>query len=143
MRVEVGDVIPPFQLPDGATPERMRTTAAILRDPTPLHWDREYTRARGFEGRLLNQTPLNMGYVLNMLMAWAGPTSVRRIRARFPNVVLDGSPVATGGSVVAIEEVEGDRVAECEVWCDRDDEVRCLVATAWVTLPDGDDVTPR
>lgn len=137
MRVEVGDTIPPFELPGGATPERMQTTAAILRDPTPLHWDREYTRERGFEGRLLNQTPLNMGYVLNMLMAWAGPTSIRRIRARFPNVVLDGSPVVTGGTVVSVERVGEATVAECEVWCDRDDAVRCLVATAWVTIPEG------
>ena len=73
MKVSVGDPVPPFRM-ERVTPERMRTVAAILRDPTPLHWDREATKALGFEGRLLNQTPLNVAYVTNMLIAWAGPT---------------------------------------------------------------------
>ena len=79
MKVAVGDAIPPFRM-ERVTPERMKTVAAILRDPTPLHWDREATRAMGFEGKLLNQSPVNLGYVINMLMRWAGPTCVKRVR---------------------------------------------------------------
>ena len=67
--------------------------AAILRDPTPIHWDREATRALGLEGRLLNQSPVNLGYVINMLIAWAGPTCLRRLRTEFPLPVFDGDRV--------------------------------------------------
>jgi len=40
MQVNVGDVIPEWDVPRVA-PERMRTMAAILRDPNPVHWDRK------------------------------------------------------------------------------------------------------
>ena len=89
MKVEVGDAIPSWTM-ESVTPERMKTVAAIFRDPMPLHWDRDASRAIGFEGRLLNQSPINLGYVVNMLMAWAGPTCIRRVRTEFPLPVLDG-----------------------------------------------------
>lgn len=134
MKIAVGDAIPPF-LMEAVTPERMKTVAAIFRDPFPVHWDREATRAMGFEGRLLNQSPINLGYVINMLIAWAGPTSIRRIRTEFPQPVFDGDAVTAGGRVVALAREGSESIAECEVWLDRDDGVRSLVARAWVALP--------
>lgn len=134
MKVAAGDTIPPFRM-ERVTPERMKTVAAIFRDPTPLHWDREATRAIGFEGKLLNQSPINLGYVLNMLMHWAGPTCVRRIRTEFPEPVLDGDSVCAGGRVVSLSREEDETIAECEVWLDRQDGVRNLAARAWVVLP--------
>ncbi len=135
MKVAVGDAIPPFRL-ERVTPERMKTVAAIFRDPFPVHWDREATRAMGFEGRLLNQSPINLGYVINMLLEWAGPTSVRRIRTEFPEPVFDGDSVSAGGRVVALSTEAGETVAECEVWLDRQDGVRSVTARAWVALPE-------
>jgi acyl dehydratase len=138
VKVSVGDSIPPFRM-ERVTPERMKTVAAIFRDPTPLHWDRDVTRAIGFEGRLLNQSPINLGYVINMLMDWAGPTCLRRIRTEFPQPVLDGDPACAGGRVVALSQEGGEIIAECEVWLDGPNEVRNLTARAWVALPsDGD-----
>lgn len=134
MRVAVGDTIPPFRM-ERVTAERMKTVAAIFRDPFPVHWDREATREMGFEGKLLNQSPINLGYVINMLMHWAGPTCVRRIRTEFPEPVFDGESVQAGGSVVALSREASETVAECEVWLDREDGTRSLVARAWVALP--------
>jgi acyl dehydratase len=134
VKVAVGDAIPPFRM-DCVTPERMKTVAAIFRDPTPLHWDREATRAIGFEGRLLNQSPINLGYVINMLMDWAGPTCLRRVRTEFPQPVLDGASVCAGGRVVSLSQDGDESIAECEVWLDSQDGVRNLTARAWVTLP--------
>ncbi|HIF92735.1 MAG TPA: protein dehydratase [Myxococcales bacterium] len=133
LKVEVGDSIPSWTM-DRVTPERMKTVAAILRDPTPIHWDRDVTRAIGFDGRLLNQSPINLGYVINMLITWAGPECVRRIRTEFPLPVLDGDCVTAGGVVKAIETQEGVDVAECEVWLDRDDGTRTVQARAWVAI---------
>ena len=99
MKVAVGDAIPSFRM-ENVTPERMKTVAAIFRDPFPVHWDRDVTRAMGFEGRLLNQSPINLGYVLNMLRAWAGEAAVERIRTEFPDVVFDGDGVTAGTSII-------------------------------------------
>ena len=136
MKAEVGDAIPPFVM-ENVTPERMKTTAAILRDPTPIHWDREATRELGLEGRLLNQSPLNLGYVINMLIAWAGPDCLRRIRTEFPLPVFDGDRVTAEGVVREIVDQDGERIAVCDVWLDRDDGSRTVSARAWVVLPEG------
>jgi acyl dehydratase len=137
MKVAVGDEIPPFRM-ESVTPERMKTVAAIFRDPFPVHWDREATRAMGFEGKLLNQSPINLGYVINMLIDWAGPTCLRRIRTEFPKVVFDGDTVVAGGRVVSLAEEGGETIAECELWLDRQGGVRSLEARAWVAIPPAD-----
>jgi acyl dehydratase len=133
MKVQVGDSIPGWTM-ECVTPERMKTVAAILRDPTPLHWDRELTRKIGFEGKLLNQSPINLGYIVNMLTAWAGPSCIRRIRTEFPQPVFDGDRVTAGGVVAATERDDETTVAECETWLDREDGTRCVAARAWVTV---------
>jgi acyl dehydratase len=133
MTVRVGDSIPAFHI-DRISSEKMKTVAAIFQDPTPFHWDRDSTRDLGFEGRLLNQSPINLGYVINMLTAWAGPESLRRVRAEFGEPVFDEIAVFAGGRVISIEATGDETIAECEVWLDRDDGVRSLTATAWVAI---------
>lgn len=133
----MGDRIPEWIL-EGVTAERMRTVAAIFRDPNPVHWDRAVTRELGLGGKVVNQSPVNLGYVANMLMAWAGPTCIRRLRVEFPLPVLDGDRVVAGGAVTGLFEDGGARFAECEVWLDRQDGSRAIRGTAVVELP-GDD----
>ena len=114
--VAVGDVIPPWVMTE-VSAERMRTMAAILRDPNPLHWDREAVDALplGLGKRTINQGPLGLSYIVNMLHAWSGSDSLRRIVMRFPQVVLDGEKVTAYGSVTALRSVNGERLADCEV----------------------------
>jgi hypothetical protein len=101
----------------------MKLYAALARDPTPIHWDRS-------GGPVINQGPLNVGYVANMLMAWAGPESIRELAVRFTDNVLEGEIAVAGGVVTAVD----DGVAECEVWLDCDGR-RALDGTATVVLP--------
>jgi acyl dehydratase len=134
LRVTVGDSVPEWSLPE-VTPERMRTVAAILRDPNPVHWDRAFTATVGLDGKLVNQSPVNLGYIANMLIAWAGPECIRRLRVTFPLPVLDGDTVVAGGTVVKLWEDDGDRLAECAVWLDRGDGQRAVDGIAVVGLP--------
>ena len=136
MKISVGDLIPPFRM-ERVTPERMKTVAAIFRDPFPVHWDRESTPRDGLRGQAPEPEPDQPGYVINMLIDWAGPTCLRRIRAQFPQPVFDSESVEAGGSVVSISQETGESVAECEVWLDRQDGTRSVVARAWVALPGG------
>ena len=68
MNVHVGTEIPPWDMPR-VLPERMRTMAAILRDPYPVHWDRRVVSAMGLGERTINQGPLGLSYMINMLHA--------------------------------------------------------------------------
>ncbi|MFT5202997.1 MAG: acyl dehydratase [Candidatus Aldehydirespiratoraceae bacterium] len=131
--VEVGHPVPEWVMPKVQV-ARMRTTAAILRDPNPVHWDSDASRARGLDGRRINQGPLNVGYLANMLMAWQGDICVRRLTLQFPDRVLEGDHITARGVVIAVDNREDERLATCEVWLERPDGFRPVVGTAVVAL---------
>ncbi len=133
----VGQQIPPF-IVEHVDAQRMKTMAAILRDPYPIHWDRQATAALGLGGRTVNQGPLNLGYVANMLMAWAGDSAIRRLRVEFHARVLDGDTVTARGLVESVAIVDGGGIATCSVWLERAGE-RVLSGTAEVFISTGID----
>jgi acyl dehydratase len=128
----IGASIPPWTM-EFVDPARMKTMAAILRDPYPVHWDPASNERLGLGGRVINQGPLNLSYIVNMLHAWTGPASVRRLTVSFARPVLDGDNVTARGTVIAIDEVDGEKRATCEIWLDRDGE-KVVTGTAVVGL---------
>lgn len=138
MKAKVGDAIPEWVMPS-VSPERMCTMAAILRDPNPIHWDREAVNAMplGLGKRTINQGPLGLSYMVNMLHAWAGPGSIRRLVMRFPQVVLDGERVTARGEITALDKSEGAVLAECAIRLEEADRGVLLEGTATVVLPPG------
>ncbi|KID30177.1 acyl dehydratase [Prauserella sp. Am3] len=120
-----GGIEPGTRLPDWDVPAvdagRMKTTAALLRDPTPIHWDPAVLRELGMGERPINQGPLNMAYVMNMLAAFAGGHGrVRRLRVRFRGTVRAGDHLRAGGVVTAVRtgQADGsgaDRLCDCDV----------------------------
>lgn len=135
MSFAVGDSIPEWVM-DNVTPERMRTMAAILRDPNPLHWDREAVAALplGLGHRTINQGPLGLGYMVNMLHAWAGPDCIRRIVMRFPQVVLDGEHVVARGEITALRREQDQLLAVCDIRLEHEQRGVLLEGTAIVCL---------
>lgn len=117
----IGDVIAPFVI-ESVDPQRMKTMAAILRDPYPIHWDRAAVASMGLGQRTINQGPLNLGYIANMLMAWAGDDSIRRLTVQFHARVLDGDRVVAGGVVDAVATTDEGWEATCSVWLERNVE---------------------
>ena len=135
MDVTAGTPVPPWVI-ESVSPEKMKIFAAIARDPNPIHWDRAAVAERGLGDRLINQGPINLGYVVNMLLAWTGPASLRDIAVRFTSNVFDGDTVSAGGVVTGIRSEQGERLADCDVWLDRADGTRAIAGTATVALPD-------
>jgi acyl dehydratase len=121
---------------ESVSAERMRTMAALLRDPNPLHWDRDAVAALPLElgRRTINQGPLGLSYIVNMLHAWAGPGSLRRLTMRFPNLVLDGDRVVAKGKVIQLVREGEQTLAECEVWLEKEGAGRLLEGEASVAL---------
>ena len=136
MNCQVGDAIPDWVM-DSVSAERMCTMAAILRDPNPLHWDRNAVAALPMElgRRTINQGPLGLGYMVNMLHAWAGAGSIRRIIMRFPQVVLDGECVVAKGVVTALRTEQEQQLAECNIWLQHSERGVLLEGTATICLP--------
>ncbi len=133
MKARQGGTIPSWTM-DSVSPARMRTVAAILRDPNPVHWDRVATARLGLGDRVVNQSPINLSYIQNMLMEWAGPACIKRLRVQFPGVVFEGDRMTAGGVVKSVE-VEGHPGAvECEVWLEHADGTRAIEGIAIVEL---------
>lgn len=116
MTVFVGDAIPEWVM-ENVSAERMCTMAALLRDPNPLHWDRGAVAALPLNlgRRTINQGPLGLSYMVNMLHAWQGAGCIRRLVMRFPQVVLDGERVVARGEVTALREAGGRAMADCAI----------------------------
>lgn len=135
MTIAVGSDIPEWVMPS-VSAERMRTMAALLRDPNPLHWDREAVAALPMDlgYRTINQGPLGLGYMVNMLHAWAGPECIRRLQMRFPQVVLDGERVIARGTVTALRQEQGQTLADCAIWLEHEERGVLLEGTATVSL---------
>ena len=134
MNVNVGDEIPEWEM-ESVSAARMRTMAAILRDPNPVHWDPRVVAKLGMGERTINQGPLGLSYMINMLHDWTGPTSIRRIVMRFPQAILDGERVIARGKVTAVREEGGERLADCDIWLEREGSDPPLEGTATVVLP--------
>ena len=75
----------------------MKTMAALLRDPYPIHWDAEGNEKMGIKGKVVNQGPLNLSYIVNMLMNWQGQDCIRRLQVRFTGWVLGGDVLSAHG----------------------------------------------
>lgn len=129
--VVVGTEIPSWTM-GFVDPQRMKTMAAILRDPYEVHWDHEAIRPLGFD-RVINQGPLNLSYVTNMLLEWQGPSCVRRLKVRFTEPVFEGDALVAGGTVTGIDAFEDEVRATCDVHLDRGEQI-VLVGTAVVAL---------
>ena len=135
MSHQIGDSIPEWVM-ESVSPERMCTMAAILRDPNPIHWDREAVDKLPLElgKRTINQGPLGLSYMINMLHAWMGPESIRRMVMTFPQLVLDNDRVVARGMITALYEKDGLSLAECDIWLEKEDAGKLLKGTATVCL---------
>ena len=99
---------------ESVSPEPMKTMAAILDDPNPIHYDTASVRALGLGERPINQGPSNLGYLMEMLVEFAGSAErVRRVRVRFLGNVFAGERVECTGSVTSVDAAA--RTAELAV----------------------------
>ena len=89
----------------------------------------------GIKGKVVNQGPLNLSYVVNMLMNWQGQDCIRRLTVRFTGWVLGEDTLSAHGKVISIDNTNNELLAECEIWLERAGE-RLLEGKATVALTD-------
>ena len=116
----VGTDLPSLEV-NPVDPQKMKTMAALLRDPYPVHWDRKANEVLGIGNNVINQGPLNLSYVANMLMQWQGPTCIKRLKAKFLKPVLDNDTVIARGKVIEVLDESSSRIL-CEIWLLRENE---------------------
>lgn len=113
MSYGVGDALPPFVI-ESASPEAMKAWAVFLADPNPIHLDVEVVKAKGLGDRVINQGPINVAFMMNMLMAAFPGAKIESMDSRFLDNVYGGDKVTAHGTITA---VEGNRIS-CEFTLD-------------------------
>jgi len=109
MTVTIGDALPPFVI-DRISPEGMRDWSVFLADPNPIHLDVEVVKAKGLGDKRINQGPINVAYVINMLLAAFPGGRIEAMDSRFLDNVYEGDHLTASGTITA---VDGNRLT-CE-----------------------------
>ena len=132
--VQVGDELPCREI-ESVSAEKMKTMAALWATPTRSTGTSTTFAAWALGDRPVNQGPNNMGYVIDMLTAWAGgPESFRRLKVRFSGNVFAGDRLVAGGTVTAVQEAPEGHLVDCEVWLARIGKEPVLTGTATVLI---------
>lgn len=109
MSYAVGDALPSFIVPN-ASPDAMKQWAEFLADPNPIHLDVAVVKAKGLGDKRINQGPMNVAFMMNMLMAAFPGCRIEAMDSRFLDNVYEGDHLTASGTVTGID---GNRVS-CE-----------------------------
>jgi len=82
----------------------LKTVAALMDDPNPIHWDVEAVKARGLGDRPVVQGPVTISALIDLALDFAGPGDrLLDLNARFLRPVFAGDSVDCSGRVVSRE----------------------------------------
>lgn len=115
MHIETGATLPLRHI-NYVSPDTMRVWATILHDPNPIHLDRTVVNAKGLGDRLINQGPINVGYLIDMLQAAFPGAGIGELTNRFIDNVYEGDVLEAGGTITAVEQTAGKTQVHCDVY---------------------------
>lgn len=131
--VQVGDTLPPLQLPPVD-----RTTLALFAgasgDHNPIHIDIDVARRSGMPD-VFAQGMLGMAWVGRLLTQWAPQSRLRRFDARFQGITHLGNAMRCTGRVVEKRECDGERCVRIELLSTNQYGQTKIAGEALVALP--------
>jgi 3-hydroxybutyryl-CoA dehydratase len=107
MSYSVGDMLLPFTI-ESVSPDAMKQWAVFLADPNPIHLDADVVKAKGLGERVINQGPINVAYMMNMLLAAFPGATIESMDSRFLDNVYGGDRAIASGTITA---VDGNRIS--------------------------------
>lgn len=132
------EVAPGTTLPPLPGPTLTRTVLALFAggsgDLNPIHIDLDIARSAGFDD-VFAQGMLSMAVLGRLLTGWTDQRNLRSFRVRFASITpVNAQPFCTG-TVVAVDQVEGERCATVELTVTLADGTVTLTGDAVVALP--------
>jgi 3-hydroxybutyryl-CoA dehydratase len=113
MSLSAGSTLAPLRIArvDAAT---MRLWSTLLKDPNPIHLDRDAVRAMGLGDRLINQGPANLACIISMLLKALPGARLESLGVRYVDNAYEGDAVEASGTVREIMPGPPMRIV-CEV----------------------------
>ena len=99
MNFKAGDELTPFVI-ESVSPDAMRDWSVFLADPNPIHLDVEVVKAKGLGDKRINQGPINVAYMMNMLMAAVPGSRIESMNSRFLDNVYEGNHLTATKAIV-------------------------------------------
>ena len=118
MTTTAADVEIGTRLPSLALPPISRTTLALFAgasgDHNPLHIDLDEARAAGLED-VFAHGMLSMAYLGRVLTSWVPQSRIRSFSTRFTSITPVLAEPRCTGTVVALDDVDGERRATVDL----------------------------
>jgi acyl dehydratase len=131
--VQVGDELPPLQLPPVD-----RTTLALFAgasgDHNPIHIDIDFARRAGMPD-VFAHGMLGMAWLGRLLTNWAPQTALRSWEVRFQGITHIGNAMRCSGRVVEKFERDGERLVRVTISSSNQYGQVKIVGEAIVALP--------
>ncbi len=128
-----GTTLPPLQ-----GPTLTRTVLALFAggsgDLNPIHLDLDVARSAGLDD-VFAQGMLSMAVLGRLLTGWTEQRNLRSFRVRFASITPVNAEPLCSGTVVAVDEVDGERRATIELCVTLADGTVTLTGDAVVALP--------
>lgn len=124
--------LPPLQL-DPIAPLSLALFAGGSGDHNPIHIDRDFARANGFD-EVFAHGMLSMAYLGRLLAAWAPPERIKRFSCRFVSITPLRAAVACTGVIRELLVEQGRRHARVDLTASLPDGVVTLKGEALVLL---------
>lgn len=134
MTPSVGNTLTPIRI-EAISTETMKDWAVFLRDPNPIHLDVEVVKEKGLGDAVINQGPINVAYVMNMLMANFPGCTIESMNSRFTDNAYGGEAVETFGTITHIENTTSGQRVTCELGLKADARSFVISGDATVFIP--------
>lgn len=87
----------------------MKTVAALMNDPNPIHWSVDAVRAAGLGDKAINQGPITVSFLMTLALQLAGPKQVlHEFNARFlSNVKADDEVLCQAWEIAKVNAIPG------------------------------------
>jgi acyl dehydratase len=131
--VQVGDELPPLQLP-AVNRTLLALFAGASGDHNPIHIDIDVARRAGMPD-VFAQGMLGMAWLARLLTAWAPQSQLRRFDARFQGITHLGHAMRCTGRVVEKTELHGEPCVRVEVRSTNQHGETKIAGEALVALP--------
>ena len=131
-RVKAGDALPAFTTAP-ITPLTLALFAGGSGDHNPIHLDREFARANGFD-EVFAHGMLSMAYLGRLLARWTRVERLRGFGVRFVAITPLRAEVTCRGTVVEVIERDGERLARLDLSTELPDGTVTLQGDALVAI---------
>lgn len=135
MKPEIGAELAPYRI-ESVDPDTMKAWAPILRDPNPIHLDRDAVRAAGLGDRRINQGPINLAYIVTMLHRAFPGAFIEDIRNRFTDNAYEGESLEARATVTGVDDAGGRTRITLDFTLNSDERAAVISGSAALLLPE-------